>query len=312
MGIIGKPQQTEALILGGGPAGLSAAIWLQKFQVPFVLIERAERLGGSLPRINLPIDDFLGHYANNGKELQVLLEEEYQRKGLSAELNTEILSIDPQRKLIRTEWGNYQAKALILTLGIRPRELEIDNFWKLYGKGVSLSASSDLEKISGQTVYIVGGGDGALENALILADHCPSVTIVHRKAEFRGREEFIRRVQEHPTIDCLMETEVVGLQESDEKLSHIKLITQGVDEKRKTDWLVLKIGYRPNTDLIPPGSLHLDGAGYIEVNRYLHSSEDGVFAAGDIANPKSPSIAASVGDGAVVAREVYQYLKRTR
>ncbi len=299
------------VILGAGPAGLSTALWLERLGLRFLLVDRGTALGGSLPRINLAVTEYLGRHAANGADLLDTFQRHFHACCPDAEprLQTEVHSVhlDPLR--IETAHGPIAAAALVVALGCRRRRLGLPGERELQGKGLSYSATSDLERIAGAPVAVVGGGDGALENALILAERCPKVFLLHRRAELRARAEFRERVLAHPRIEILAPARVLALESDAQGLAALRLQTLQGERRLALRWLVVKAGFEPNSEPLPSPELRRDAEGYLEVDRYLHTSAPGVFAAGDICNPRSPCVAASVGDGAVAAREVLAFLR---
>lgn len=304
-------EEHQVIIIGGGPAGLSAALWLSKLEVPFLLLERGPRLGGQLERVNLPIRDYLGCTAANGRELLRQMVRDVARLGIEAQLDTAVRQVDASVPSLSTDRQELRCRILIVATGLSRRRLERPGVQQYLGRGVSYSATSSLREIVAQPgpACVIGGGDGAFENALILAEVCPQVTIVQRGAIADARRHFVERVVSEPRITVLTGFEVERVEGDGDTLQEVVLRDRSGDRRvLPCRWLVVKVGYVPNTGMIMPGTLELDAAGYIVVDRFLHGSAPGVLAAGDVANPRSPCLAAAVGDGAVAAREAFNLL----
>lgn len=301
--------QTDCLIVGAGPAGLSAALWLERLGVRFLVLERATDFGGEVSRINLPIRDYLGLSATDGRAFVREVARQIAPVRASLRFGIAVARIDPAALRVETSQGTFHARSLILATGVRRRRLEVPGAEALIDRGLSYSGTRDRDRIAGQAVAVLGGGDGALENALLLAAVCPRVVVLHRGQALDGRRSFVERVGAHPRVEVWLDAQVVGLDGGAAGLEAIRLATPGGPQQLAVPWLVVKIGFVPNTEAIEPGALAIDAQGYIDVDRSLRTSATGVFAVGDVANPRAPCIAAAAGDGAVAARGVHDYLE---
>jgi len=301
-------EDTDCLIVGAGPAGLSAALRLCRLGVSCLVLEGGDQLGDELRRINLPIRDFLGCSAENGRALLATIEAAKAEGRLPVRLSCCVEALSLEDKRLVTSSGSLQARAMILAMGLRRRVLELPGEAECRKRGVSLSGTTDLPAIGSGPVAVVGGGDGALENALILAEQCSRVHLVHRGSSLRAQPHLVERVAGHERIQLWLDSQVLQLHGADGQLTSLDLGTPSGRQSLVVPWLVVKIGFEPNTQILRSGPIELDGAGYVVVDRNLHTSVPGVFAAGDLSNPRSPSIAAAVGDGAVAAKEAARYL----
>lgn len=299
----------DSIVVGAGPAGLSAALWLQKLGLSFLLLEARPRLGGELHRINLPIRDYLALSAVDGRDFLQRVEQELQQRAIPLRLDTPALSIDPQTRRVTTGTEVYQARTIVLAMGAQRRSLDRPGLREHTGRGVTDSASRDLERLAGQPVVVVGGGDGAYENALLLATRCPQVYLVQRGPAPRARPEFVGRVFAHENIEVVRDAQVVSVRGAGEQLTEVTIDAAGRERTLAAAWLVIKIGFEPNTDAISGSALARDPAGYLLVDQFMRTSVDGVYAVGDLRNPRAPCLAAAVGDGAVAGQEVGRYLR---
>jgi thioredoxin reductase (NADPH) len=300
----------DAIIVGGGPAGLSAALWCDELGLTALLLEKDERLGGQLLWTHNEIKNHLGSEAANGRELRDLFVEQTSNRAFSTSLRTGAAAVDPARKKVTTSGGaTFSASALILATGVRRRRLDVAGEDEFKGRGIIESGKQNAEAVAGHRVLIVGGGDAALENALILAEKAARVTVAHRRREFRARTEFLEKVKNHPKIELLTETLVEKI-EGGERLETVVLkLAGGETRPMAVETLLLRIGVEPNTELFR-GRIDLDDRGYIEIDRDCETSVEGVFAVGDVANPHAPTVSSAVGMGATAAKVFSARLRR--
>jgi thioredoxin reductase (NADPH) len=298
----------ECVVLGAGPAGLSAALWLRKLGVEALVLEGRDALGGEVARVSLPVRDYLGLPAIDGRAFLRAALASLEAADLTVRLGTPVGRVDARRREVHLGDEVLAAPTLIIATGLTRRGLGLPGSEELRGRGLSDSATRDRALFAGQPVAVVGGGDGALENALLCAACCPRVFLIHRRAAFRARPEFVRRVAAEPRIEVLAGSAVVGLERAGDRLAGIELASPAGPRRLAVPWLVVKVGFVPNTAVLG-GTVALDAAGYVIVDRLLGTSAAGVFAAGDVANPRAPCIATAVGDGAMAARGVAELLR---
>lgn len=303
----------DAIIIGAGPAGLSAAFWCDELGLDTLVLEQAEEIGGQLHRVYNPINNYLGLKARNGKELLESFSADVDDAGFDLWRGTEIDAIDLRAKRISLRSGEQlQSIAIILATGVRPRTLNIPGEKEFAGKGVIESATRDREQFAGEDVCVIGGGDAAVENALLLAEVCPTVTLVHRSRKLRARREFVERLQPNHAVTVFTESVVTRIIGADrvqaveilrkDGLKPFQLAVRGV---------LIRIGVEPNTDLFRE-QLELDQQGYVAVNSEQETSVPMVFAAGDVANPIAPTISGATGAGATAAKVIAARLNTQR
>lgn len=301
----------DVLIIGGGPAGLSAALWCLELGLEAVLFEKANECGGQLLQIYNPIKNYIGLETANGREMLDHFLRALGNKDSVIRVQAAAAEIDPTEKSIVLESGErYSAKALIIATGVRRRKLGVEGEDRFKGKGIIDSGSKEKEKAKDKTVLIVGGGDAALENALILGDYAAKICVVHRSASFRARQEFIDQAMANNKIEFRPSTTVqrfIG----GENLEIVELanVTTGMTKDLAVDLALIRIGVEPNTELLR-GKLDLDNGGYILVNSNCETNVSAVFAVGDAANPIAPTISTASGTGATAAKAIRSLLNR--
>jgi thioredoxin reductase (NADPH) len=301
----------DVIIIGAGPAGLSAAFWCDELGLDTLVLEQAEEVGGQLHRVHNPISNYLGLKARKGAELLELFTKDVSDAGFDLWTQTEIESIDVRAKRVSLRSGErLQPIAIILATGVRPRSLGLPGEKELAGKGMIESATRDRDLVAGHDVCVVGGGDAAVENALLLAEVCPTVTLVHRGRKLRARREFVQRLQPNHAVTVFTESvltriigddhlEAVEIQRKD-GLKPFQLAVRG---------LLIRIGVEPNTELVRE-QLQLDQKGY--VNSEQETSAPMVFAIGDVSNPAAPTISGATGAGATAAKVIAARLSTQR
>ena len=298
----------DVIIIGGGAAGISAALWCDDLNLRALLLELDSDLGGQLRRVFNPIKNHLGVEAENGLELRDVFLQQIKPRQFEVRPQSEIVQIDLENKAIMLTGGErFSAAAIIIATGVRRRKLNIEGEERFQGHGIIESGKRDSHLVKGKNVCIVGGGDAALENALILAETASSVTIVHRRADFRARAEFIEQVENNTRIEVLIET-VVRKIEGDTSVRSVELenLVTGRIFKKSGDVILIRIGVEPNTDFLG-GQLNLDENGYIKVNQICETNVKGIYAVGDVANPVAPTVSSAVGMGATAAKAILSF-----
>lgn len=295
----------DVIIIGAGPAGLSTAFWCDELGLDTLVLEQAEEVGGQLHRVYNPINNYLGLKARNGAELLERFAADVDSAEFDLWTQTSIASVDLKAKRVLLASGEeLQSIALVIATGVRPRDLGVPGEKEFAGKGMIESGSRDRELFAGQDVCVVGGGDAAVENALLLAEVCPTVTLVHRGKKLRARSEFTGKLQSQHCITVFTESvltrilgqdrvEAVEIQRK-QGLKPFQLAVRGV---------LIRIGVEPNTGLFRE-QLDSDEKGYIAVNSQQETSVPMVFAVGDVSNPLAPTISSATGGGATAAKVI--------
>ncbi len=299
----------DTIVIGAGPGGVSAAIWAYRLGLTTLLVDARDRIGGQLLELHGKVVDYPGLPVEKGHELAPRFARHLESLSVTVRLATPVVEISATGRSVATRDGDLlEARSLILATGARRRRLEAPGAERLRGKGVSDSPTRDLELARGKVVGIVGGGDAALENALLLADACTAVHLIHRRGTFRGRTGFRERLERRDNVTFHMET-VVEAVLGDRWTSGVRLRGPRGVEDLSLDMLFVKIGVVPCSELAR-GQVQLDRKGYVIVGADQQTSVPGVFAIGDVCNPVYSSIAHAVGQGMVAAKTIEMILSK--
>lgn len=293
----------QVIIIGGGAAGLSAGLWSAELGLNALILESANELGGQLLWTFNSIKNHLGIEVENGREMQKIFLKQIESRQLEIQTGCRVVEVHTENKTVKlTDGSLISADALIIATGIRRRKLGLENEDKFLNQGIITSGKGEGKKVTGKNVCIVGGGDAALENALILSEFAKEVTLIHRRKEFRGRTEFIEQVKQHPKVKILTETVITKLN-GDDFLESLEFQTNESSFVYPTDFLLLRLGVEPNTELFRD-QIDLDKNGYFTVNANCETNIRNVYAIGDVANPSSPTISSAVGMGSTAIKHL--------
>lgn len=302
-------KHVKVLVLGSGPAGLSAALYAARAELePIVLT--GMQLGGQAA-LTHTIENYPGFPEGvGGAQLGELFQKQAENFGAKVEFNmAHEVDLSQRPFTVKTDDGDYKAETLIVTTGANPNHLEIPGEVELTGRGVSYCATCDGWFFKDKKVVIVGGGDSAFEEALFITRYASSVTLIHRREEFRAGAILQNRAKEHPKMNFILDTvvtEVVGT----DKLTALKLknVKTGQESTFETDGLFIFIGHTPNSQMFK-GQLEMSDLGYVLVNDKMETSVEGVYAAGEIADPHFRQVITSAGMGAAAAIQATKFLE---
>jgi thioredoxin reductase (NADPH) len=299
----------DVLIMGAGPAGLSAARWCDELGLDTLVLEQSAEVGGQLLSIHNPINNYLGLHAANGLELRDRFVEQTKDCDFDLWTNVEIAGVDLKAKGVTLRSGEeLKVIAIIIATGLRRRKLGIPGEDEFVGHGM-IESSRDRQAFAGKDVCVVGGGDAAAENALSFAEVCPTVTLVHRGKKLRARREFTEQLHTSHCITVFSES-VVHRIIGHEKVEAVEIERAGAIKpfQMAVQGVIVRIGFQPNTDLFSD-QLERDDRGYVMITSQQETSVENVFAVGDVANPLSPTISTAVGGGATAVKVIASRLK---
>lgn len=294
----------DVIIIGGGPAGISALIWCHSLGLRGVLLEQSHELGGQMLQMFHRVLDYPGLIAEDGRELRdhFVAHLDQLQSDYRTACKIEEINLSERRALCGGQW--LQALAIIIATGARKRRLGIPGEDEFEIRGVSFSATRDHSLYAGKKVCVIGGGDSAVQNSLILASVCPSVTLIHHSDRFRAREEWLKQAQENPRITIIKNAEAKVIEGCD----HVeRLIIEDTRTREiktiKTEGVFIRVGVAPNTEMFR-GQIEMDEAGYIKTDQRQRASVEMIYAAGDVCRPVSLSVATAAGHGAIAAKDI--------
>lgn len=298
----------QVIILGGGPAGISALLWCHSLGLRAVLLEQAAELGGQMLEMFHPVLEYPGFPNKTGHELRDAFAAHLDAYKLSYRFNCQIEEINLRECRVVMNGENLTAQALIIASGARIRRLALPGAETMHG--ISYSATRDQQRFAGQEVCVIGGGDSAFEDCLILAEACPRVTLIHRSDQFRARQSWQQAVFNHPKIAVLANHQITELHELTNDSLRVSLANhrEGTQQDIIVSGLFVRLGIAPNTAFLQ-GQLALDEAGYVITDRAQKTSSANVYAVGDVCRPVCLSLSTALGHGAIAAKDIAETLR---
>ena len=309
MGTNGNSNHVKVLVLGSGPAGLSAALYAARAELEPVVLTGLQ-LGGQAA-LTYTVENYPGFPEGvGGAQLGELFQKQAEHFGARVEFDSasEVdLSQRPYR--VKSDNAEYLADTIIVTTGASSNQLGIPGESQLTGRGVSYCATCDGWFFKDKKVVVVGGGDSALEEGLFITRYASSVTIVHRRAELRASPLLQKRASEHPKVNFIWNTIVTEVLGTDKvEALRLKNVQSGEETILETDGIFIFIGHTPNSQIFK-GQLEMDGLGYLKVDEKMQTSKPGVFAGGEVADPHFRQVVTSAGMGAAAAIQATRFLE---
>lgn len=297
----------DLIIIGSGPAGLSAALYAARANLKPLVITGNE-IGGQIGTTS-EVENYPGFTGETGPELVEVLQEQANRFGTETKFDY-ITEVDLSRrpfKLVGSD-GDYYARSLIITTGASFRKLGVPGEAELTGRGVSYCATCDGFFFRDKEIVVIGGGDSALEEAIFLTKFARKVTIIHRRDELRAGYALESRARNNDKIDFIWDTVVTKINGEDKVTSiDLKNVKTGQSWTFPTDGVFIAIGHIPNSGLFK-GQLDIDQQGYLITDKYYRTKVEGVWAAGEIADPVFRQAIVSSGMGAAAAIAAERWL----
>ena len=298
----------DIIIVGAGPAGLTAAIYALRAKKRVLLIEKGA-LGGQMT-YSPKIENYPGFLELSGNELADKMTEQALSLGADVEIDTVTgVTLDGDLKTVHTEGGEFQARAVIIAAGAAHRRLGLPHEEELIGSGISFCAVCDAAFFNDQRVCVAGGGNSAMQEALLLSENCKQVTMVQNLAFLTGEETLKEKVYAKTNIDVIYSSVVTGLAWNDRGLTGIVInnTETGVSAAIPTDGLFVAVGLSPDTapfkDLVT-----LDDWGYVAADETCLTNVPGIFTAGDCRTKGVRQVSTAAADGAVAAVAAIKYL----
>lgn len=296
----------DIIIVGGGPAGLTAATYARRAGKTVLVIEK-NAFGGQItwsPRV----ENFPGYVSISGTELGDKLLEQAMEQGADVELEEIVSALDKGgiKTLVSESGAEYSAKALIIATGAKPRRLGLPREEELIGSGVCFCAVCDGAFYKNRDVAVSGGGNSALQDALLLSEKCRRVYLIHRRDTFRGEAKLVDALKGKENIEFLLNASVSALL-GEHELAGITVKQNGTERTLPVDGLFVAVGHAPDNAPFA-GLLSLDAAGYAAAGEDCLTPVPGVFVAGDCRAKKVRQLTTAAADGAVAALAACEYL----
>ena len=313
----------DVIVLGAGPAGLAAGLYAGRYRLDTLIIEKGKD-GGQIAITN-EIENFPGQIVEGESGPSLIARMSEQVKKFGAERVTDVIkSVDfsGEIKTLVGSKGEYQARCVIVATGAFPRPIGCENEGKFVGKGISFCATCDANFFEDFEVYVVGGGDSAVEEAMYLTKFARKVTIIHRRDELRAAKSIQEKAFKNPKLDFMWDTvvESVGSTDGDDGLLNTMVVkntktgetrTINADEDDGLFGLFGFIGLMPKTDLFE-GVLDMDERGYLLTDPEMHTNIPGVFAAGDVRQKAFRQVVTAAADGAIAANQAEHYISNLK
>jgi len=298
----------DIVIVGAGVAGLSAAIYGLRAGKSVLLFEE-KTYGGQI--INTPeIENYPGIKKVSGFEFATNLYEQATELGAEVKYEKVLGIIDnSDKKIVKTDSGEYETKAVILATGAKNRPLGIDREQELIGAGVSYCATCDGAFFRGKDVAVVGGGNTALEDAQFLSNYCNKVYVIHRRDSFRGETKHVEVLKSKPNVEFILDSNVTKLI-GEERLEAIEVSNKKTGDKREISvaGVFVAIGQMPDNEAFDE-LVVTDDYGYIEAGEDCKTGTEGIYVAGDCRTKTVRQLTTAAADGAVAALAACEYLQ---
>jgi len=298
----------DTIIIGGGPTGLSAAIYASRRMMKTLVISK--NIGGQIIWTSV-IENYPGVKSIKGPELAKIMHDQAKSFGVefkSEEVN-KIVKEASGNFTISTNKGQYEAKTVVIAMGLAPKSLGLPNEKELIGQGISYCANCDGLFFKGKTVAVVGGGNAALDAAAVMSKIASQVYLIYRRGKLTGFEILAAKVEKEKNIQVMLNSEITEILGKN-KLEKIKVINK-IDQNIKelaVDGLFIEIGHEPETEVVAD-LVKRDSKGQVVVDLNGQTSLEGLFAAGDVTQSEYKQIVTGCGQGATAALSAYKYLQ---
>lgn len=303
----------DAIVIGAGPAGLTAGIYLSRARVKTLILN--EGIVGGQMVLTHEIANYPGVESISGYQLANIMKKQALSFGCEIKSNIKIGELDlkgESKRVLLSDGTQFTSDAIIITTGGRSRTIGVPGEEKLKGQGISYCATCDGDFFTDKEIIVVGGGNSALEEAVSLTKYASKVTIVHQFDHFQAFEHAIQEAKNNPKIDFIMESSIAEFI-GEERLEsvNIKNLKTGEVYNRKIDGTFVFIGYVPNTEFLK-GKIDLNQWGEIVVKSDMSTSIGGVFAAGDSITKRFRQVTTAVGDGTIAALSASAYINEIK
>ncbi len=307
-----EEKKYDVIVLGGGPAGLTAGIYLARSKAKAVVLDTGT-IGGQMV-LTFEIANYPGVEKTTGYQLSSVMKKQAKSFGCDIKSNIAITALDvegEEKSVTVNDKIVYKAPAIIIATGGRSRMLNVPGEKEFKGRGISYCATCDGDFFQDKEIIVVGGGNSALEEAVALTKYASKVTILHEFDHFQAFEHAVEEVKANPKIDFIMEAHITGFYGDDslKKVTYKNLKT-GEEFEKEIDGVFIFVGYEANTEMIQGTAVKLNQWNEIETNDKLETNVPGVYAAGDCRAKQFRQITTAVADGTVAALNALNYIHR--
>jgi len=305
-----KNYDYELVIIGGGPAGLTAALYAGRAKLKTLIIDQA--LPGGQVNLTHMVANYPGTGAEiNGYALMEKMSNQVKTNNVDIFAASEILEIDlKNKKIIVDDDKIVNSKAIILATGAKPRELGLKGEKEFFGKGISYCATCDGKFYEGKNIYVIGGGNSAVEESIFLTQFVNKITIIHQFDVFQANKTASDELLKNPKVNVLWSCEPRAFL-GDDKFEKLEIEDLKTGERKilaEGDGIFVFVGYVPQTELFKD-QIKLDKWGYVETDETLKTNIDGVFVAGDVRSKQYRQITTAVSDGTVAALNAQKFIR---
>ncbi len=294
----------DIIIVGCGPAGMTAAIYARRAGKS-VLVFEAKAYGGQIAKAAV-VENYPGIEKTTGFDLATKMYE--QIKNLGTEIKFEMVKKITKDKEVITDSGTYSAKAIILATGAENRRLNLPEEVDYIGRGISYCATCDGNFYKGKDVAIVGGGNTALEDALYLANICNKVYLIHRRDSFRGEDKYVEQISLSDNIELILNSNVIDLNGEAHLDSIVVEDNEGNKKTLEVSGLFIAVGQQPKNELFAD-VIELDEKGYIKAHDEVYTTCEGIYVAGDTRSKELKQLTTAVADGSLAATIAMKEMK---
>lgn len=296
----------DSVVIGAGVAGMTSAIYLKRYQLNVLLLEKNIPGGQIVQTPN--VENYPGFTNIDGASLALNIFEQVKHLDVSYQYGN-VVKIEDHgtEKWIYTEDRVIRTKSIVLALGRKPRKLGLKNENELIGKGISWCATCDGIFYKDQNVAVVGGGNSALEEALFLSNICKKVEILYRGETLRADSILYEKALKKENIEIHYHTEVIELISSQQGLTSIKVLEKQEEKEMQVNGLFIYIGFEPDTDILKDTSILLKQK-YVVVNEKMETNIKGIFACGDVIKKDLYQLTTAVGEASIAASQIKNYI----